>query len=119
VDISVFIQNAATLEPVSDVQVTITAARRDYPDVVMSHLATTKAATNKLYRAATFDLPAPGWYSLEVSIDGFLGKARVHFELEAVEPLPEWVAMWPWIGWPVVAILLFGVHQLLVRRRSR
>jgi hypothetical protein len=117
VDVSVFIQDAVNLEPVSDVLVKITATRRGSPDEVLSHAATTDAATNKLYRAAIFALPEPGWYSLEVSIDGVLGKAQAHFMLEAAEPLPEWLAMWPWVGWPVVAILLFGGHQFLVRRR--
>jgi hypothetical protein len=83
------------------------------------HPATTEAATNKLYYAATFDLPEPGWYALEVSIAGARGEAQVHFDLEAAEPLPPWLAVWPWLAWPVLVILLFGIHQLLVRRRSR
>jgi hypothetical protein len=119
VDISVFIQNAVSLEPVSAVKVTINATRRGSPDVVIDHPATTDAATNKLYYAATFDLPDPGWYSLEVSISGTLGDAQVHFDLDAAEPVPAWLAMWPWVGWPALVILSFGIHQLLVRRRSR
>ena len=71
------VQDAATGEPASEVQVTIKAARRGSPGVTISHPATTEAATNKLYYAATFDLPEPGWYSLEVSIDGALGEAQV------------------------------------------
>jgi hypothetical protein len=117
-DISVFIQNAATLEPVSAMQVTIKATRRGSPDVIIQHPATTDAATNKLYYAATFDLPEPGWYSLEVFVAGTLGDAQVRLELEAAEPLPAWRAMWPWIGWPILAILLFSIHQLQIRRRS-
>jgi hypothetical protein len=119
VDISVFIQNALSLEPVSAMKVTINATRRDSPDVVIHHPATTDAATNKLYYAAAFDLPEPGWYALEVSIAGALGDAHVQFDLDAAEPLPAWLAMWPWVGWPALAILLFGIHQLLVRWRPR
>jgi hypothetical protein len=119
VDISVLVQDAATGEQVSGVQVTIEAKWRGSPGVTLSHPATTEAATNKLYYAATFDLPEPGWYSLEVSIDGALGEAQVRCELEAAEPLPSWLTVWPWVGWPVLAILLFGVHQLLVRWKSR
>jgi hypothetical protein len=118
-DISVLVQDASTQEPASDVQVTIKAAWRGSPAVALQHPATTEAATNKLYYAATFDLPEPGWYSLEVSIAGALGAAQVRFELEAAEPLPPWLAMWPWVGWPVLVILLFSIHQLLVRWRSR
>ena len=76
---------------------------RGSPGVALYHPATTEAATNKLYYAATFDLPEPGWYALEVSIDGALGEAQVRFEVEAAEPLPSWLAMAPWVGWPVVA----------------
>jgi hypothetical protein len=98
--------------------VTIKAVRRGSPAVTIHHPATTEAATNKLYYAALFDLPEPGWYAVEVSIDGALGAALVRFELEAAEPLPPWLAMLPWVGWPVLATLLFGIHQFLVRRRT-
>jgi len=118
VDVSVFVQDAATGEPVSGVQVTIEAEWRGSPRVTLYHPATTEAATNKLYYAATFDLPEPGWYSVEVSIDGALGEAQVRCEVEAAEQLPSWLTVWPWVGWPLVAILLFGIHQLLVRWRS-
>ena len=119
VDISVLVQEADTGEVASKVQVTIKAVRRGFPGVVLQHPATTEAATNKLYQAANFDLPEPGWYSVEVSIDGARGQAQVRFDVEAAEPLPSWRAMWPWVGWPIVAILLFGIHQFLVRRRAR
>jgi hypothetical protein len=119
VDISVLVQDAATGEPASEVQVTIKAEWRGSPGVALHHRATTEAATNKLYYAATFDLQEPGWYALEVSIDGGLGEAQVRCEVEAAEPLPSWLAMSPWVGWPMLAILLFCIHQLLVRRRSR
>jgi hypothetical protein len=118
VDISVLVQDAATGEPVSGAQVVIKSARRGSPDMAVQHHATTEAATNKLLYAAVFELPEPGWYSLEVSLDGAQEHAQVHFDLEAAEPLPPWLAMAPWVGWPVLVIVLFGVHQLLVRRKS-
>src|SRR5260370_15334282 len=119
VDISVLVQDLDTGEPVSGAQVTIGAEWRGSPNVTLRHRATTEEATNKLYFAAAFDLPEPGWYLVEVSIDGPLGGAEVHFEMEAAEPPPPWLALAPWVGWPILAILLFCIHQLLVRRRSR
>src|SRR5437773_2683588 len=80
VDISVLVQEAATGEPASGVQVTIKAVWHGSPGVALHHPATKETATNKLYYAALFDLPEPGWYSLEVSIDGALGEAQVRFE---------------------------------------
>jgi hypothetical protein len=118
VDISVLVQDASTGEPAPEIQVTIKASSRDSPAVV-SHPATTEAATNKLFYAAVFDLPEPGRYALEVSVTGARGEARVHFDLEAAEPLPPYLAEWPWFGWPILVILLFLIHLILVRRRSR
>jgi hypothetical protein len=118
-DVSVLVQEAATGEPLSDVDVTVRAARRGSPGASLSLRATHEAATNKLYYAVSFDLPEPDWYALEVSIDGALGKEEVRCEVEAAEPLPPWLEMWPWVGWPFLAIALFSVHQLLARRSSR
>jgi hypothetical protein len=119
VDVSVLVQAAATGELVPEVRVTIQARQRGSTGVAVQLPATKEAATNKLYYAATLDLPEPGWYLLEVSIDGMLGKARVRCEVEAAEPLPRWRAVWPWVGWPLLVIVLFGIHQVLVQRRAR
>jgi hypothetical protein len=119
VDVSVLIQDATTGEPASDVQVLIKAAWRGSPARAIHHPATTEAATNKLYYAATLDLPEPGWYALEVSVAGARGEARSYLELEAADPLPACLVLWPWIAWPVVVMLLFSIHQFLVRRRPR
>jgi hypothetical protein len=117
VDISVLIQETATGEPVSSAQVGIEVKKLDMPRYDMYQPASKEAATNKLYYAALFDLPEPGWYAVDVFVDCVLGKAQVHFDLEAVQPLPSWLTMAPWVGWPVAALLLFGIHQVLVRRR--
>jgi hypothetical protein len=116
VDVSVLVQDATTGEPASDVQVMVQAVARGSPALAMHHPATTEAATNKLYYAATFDMPEPGWYALTVSVAGARGEAQVHLELEAADPLPAWLALWPWVVWPIIVILLFGIHQVLVRR---
>ena len=76
-----------------------------------------EAATNKLFRAAQFVLPGPGRWEMQVEVEGLQGTAVIDGELEAAGPLPRWRETWPWIGWPVVAIALFGIHQVLVRRR--
>jgi hypothetical protein len=118
VDISVFVQHATTLEPVSGARVTIKATRRGCHCMALHYPATTEAATNKLYNAANFDLPESGWYSVEVDIDGAFGEAQVRFDLEAAEAMPQFPAVWLWVGWPILAILFFGIHQFLVRLRS-
>jgi hypothetical protein len=119
VDVSVLVQEAATGEPAPGVRVMINLERPEAPGQTLRYPATTEAATNKLFLAAAFELPEPGCYFVEVQVDGDLGEARVRFELSAAERLPQWPSMWAWVGWPVAAILLFGVHQRLVRRRAR
>ena len=118
VDVSVLVQDASTGEPVTEAGVTVRAAPHSRPEAGLHHTATSEAATNKLFRAALFELPEPGWWAVEVAIDGPRGAAQVRFEAEAAEPLPQWPALWAWIGWPAVAVLLFAIHQALVKRKS-
>jgi hypothetical protein len=86
---------------------------------VLNCPATAEAATNKLFRAAEFELPAPGRWDAEISVEGPGGPAVVRCELQAEEAVPPWWDVWPWVGWPALAVLLFGVHQGLVRWKRR
>lgn len=117
IDVSVLVQDATTGEPVPQVRVLVRATPRGYPAGEIYHLATPGAATNKLFRAAVFDLPEPGLWDVEIVIEEPREPIKVHFEMEADEPLPRLEEMWLWIAWPVAAILFFVVHQQLVRRR--
>jgi hypothetical protein len=118
VDVSVLVQDAATGEPAPDVGATVRATPHGRPEAGVRQTATTEAATNKLFRAALFELPEPGWWELQVAVDGPRGAVEVRFEVEAAEPLPQWPALWAWIGWPAVAVLLFAIHQVLVKRKT-
>jgi hypothetical protein len=117
VDISVLVQDAATGEPLPQTRVTIRATPRGRPEDAIRFPATTEPATNKLFQAAVFDLPEPGWWEVEVAVEGTRGPTQMKFDLEAAEPLPQWLTLWPWFTWPALAILLFAIHQRLVRRR--
>ena len=119
IDISVLVQNAGTHELVLDGQVVLNLTQRGRPGRSVSHLATAEAATNKLFRAAHFELPEPGWWDVDVSIDGPLGNANARVELQVAEPLPAWQAMWPWFGWPVFVICLFGAGEIIALARRR
>ena len=91
----------------------------DRPEAATIHAATTEAATNKLFHAAHFELGEPGLFAVEVVIEGAKAKARVRFEMEVAEGRVRRMDLWPWIGWPAPVILLYGVHQWLVWRKSR
>jgi hypothetical protein len=116
VDVSVLVQDAATGQVVPGAQVTVRAAPSGRGDAAAEYPATTEAATNKLLRAALFELPEAGLWEFEVVVQGPLGVGRARCEVEAAQPWPPWLGFWPWVAWPAVVIALFAVHQLLVRR---
>ena len=112
VDVSVLVQDAATEECVPDARVTLRLMARG-TGRVLEYPATTEAATNKLLRAAEFQLPEPGSWDVAVAVEGPHGPALVQFEVQADEPLPRWLDLWPWFGWPALAVALFGIHRVL------
>jgi hypothetical protein len=114
VDVSVLVLDASTGAPVTQlptiVRMTMSGcALREYP-------ATSDAATNKLFQAAQFELPKAGLWDLQVKVDTPRGAVMIGGTVEAAPPLPRWWDIMPWIGWPALAVALFGVHQVLVRR---
>jgi hypothetical protein len=119
VDISILVQNAATREVIQEASVTMWLALRNRPGDTMCHTATDKAATNKLLKAAVFELPEAGFWQVKVCIDGGQGTAYVRFDLEAAQRIQRWPAIWPWVSWPAPVILLFSIHKLLVWRKHR
>jgi hypothetical protein len=117
VDISIFIQDVITGEVIPTASVMIRLALRDQPDKALSYVATTEGATNKLFRAAVFDLPEPGRWMAQVTVKGEQGTAQVYFELEAAQRTEQWPVLWMWISWPAAMIVLFSIHQVLVWRK--
>jgi hypothetical protein len=116
VDVSVFVVDADTAEPVSDARVAIRAVPRGRPDEAIHCAATSEAATNKLFRAAVFELPAAGWWDVEAVVEAANQTARVRFEVEAADAPPRWQTVWPWAAWPAAVVVLFSLHQTLARR---
>jgi hypothetical protein len=117
VDISALVQDASTGDPMTQVQVTVRMTKSGR--LALEYPATSEAATNKLLQAAQFELPEPGRWALEVRVQGSHGLAVIGGDLDAAEPPPRWQEMYPWIGWPALAIALFSIHQILARRTCR
>jgi len=117
VDISALVQDASTGDPMTQMQVTIRMTKSG--GLVLEYPATTEAATNKLFRAAQFNLPEPGHWELQVQVEGSHGLAVIGGEVDAAEPLPRWQEMWPWFGWPALAVALFSIHQSFPNRARR
>jgi hypothetical protein len=119
VDVSVLIQDAATGEPVPEAHILVRAMPRGRPDEEIRQPASTTAATNKLFQAAILELPCSGWWDITLDIETPGEPMEIHFALEVNEPLPKERELAPWIAWPALVVLLFGLHQGLVRRKSR
>ena len=117
VDVSVLLLAADSGSLVDDAVVKITATLLDRPAVVVAQPATFEAATNKLFRAATIDLPIAGDWRIEATISGPLGDMRTAFDTEVAEQLPRALALWPWLAWPIIPIALYGLRELTSRRR--
>ena len=118
VDISVLVLDSTSGEPVPDAKVSVKVAPLGRPGDGVLHPATTTAATNKLLYAAVFELPEPGVWAVEVEIKGVKDNAQVRLKLEAADGPPHWLALWPWVCWPVPMILLYGLHQYMVWRKT-
>ena len=117
VDVSAVVQDSATGQYMLEAQVTVRLTARDTGDV-LEYPATAAAATNKLFHAAVFQLPEPGWWDVDIAIEGPHGPALLQFGVEADEPPPRWLELWPWFSWPALAVAFFGVHRVLVRRKA-
>jgi hypothetical protein len=113
VDISVLVQDSLTGEPTAGARVTVRMSKLG--QLALEYPATPEAATNKLFRAAQFELPEPGRWDMQVRVEGSHGPAVIAGEVEAAEPLPRWREIWPWFGWPALAIAVFSIHQILKR----
>jgi hypothetical protein len=118
VDVSVLVQKAATGEFVPDAQVTV-CVKIPGTEHTLKYAATSDAATNKLFKAAVFNLPEAGSRDVEVVVEGPHEAAQVTFAIEANEQLPRWRELWPWFAWPAVVVALFGAHRLLARYASQ
>jgi hypothetical protein len=118
IDFSVLVQAADSDEPLLDVPVMVNAHRDGDSQHRIGGPATTAAATNKLFRSISLSLSEPGPWRVEVAVGPPDRPALVEADIEVGPPLPSWLDLALWIGWPAAVVVLFAVHQLLVRRRG-
>ena len=119
IDVSVLVQNVETGQAIGDTHIALRLTAREMPRTSLLAVAASTAATNKLMQAALVDLPAAGWWDVEVDCTTNDGSTQLHFAMEALPPLPRWLTVWPWFTWPAAAVALFGAHRWLVERRRR
>jgi hypothetical protein len=118
IDLSVLVQNAKTGRPITDLSIDVHVQRIGYARTTIRAPATQGAATNKLLRAARLDVPESGRWHFDVSVQSVDRSQPIGFDAEVSESAPLLLQLCLWIGWPLLPIGLFGVHQLRMRRRS-
>jgi len=119
VDISVLLQNAETGQPIDDAEVNLRLTSGVAGEPAIHAIATQAAATNKLLRAALIELPSPGSWDVEIAYVADRTPGRpIRFNIEAAQPLPQWLTVWPWFSWPAAVALLFGIHRWIVARTN-
>jgi hypothetical protein len=117
VDVSVLIQDAVTDQTRPDVPVFVSVHPVDRPCCRDRRPATEEGATNKLFRAATFELTGPGRWRVEVEVGDPPVGEPASFEVETAAPRPAWLELAPWILWPFAVVALGVFHRWLVNRR--
>lgn len=120
IEISVLVQDAATREPASDVDVVVEMSARDRHELIYRAKALPETASNRLFRAARFDLAESGRWHVNVEVPAHAGQksARTEFDVEVGDHLPRWRAFWPWFSWPAVVVIAFCLQQTFASRRS-
>ncbi|HEY5311805.1 MAG TPA: hypothetical protein VIK18_04775 [Pirellulales bacterium] len=121
IDVSVWVQDAASGATLPDARVELELFSPAAGGETLRAAATHAAATNKLFLAALLDVPQAGVWRLAAKIAGRSGGGGKPFEhplscnLSVAEPLPKWRAMWPWYSWPAIVVLLFVWRQSSLR----
>ena len=118
-EFNVYVQDAASGSSVSDFEVTIEARHADTNTMVMKR-ASAETLPGKLVRTALCDLDSDGtWHVIATLTGQGQEPQRIDFDFEVRQLLPPWFATACWIGWPVVPIGLFSIHQRLRKERAR
>jgi hypothetical protein len=120
----VLVQDAATSRTIQDAEVFVSAAPLRRRADAIRRRATAEQAANKLFQAAEFDLPEAGRWEFSIEVASIEGggpstATPLAFEAEVAEPLPQWLALAPWIGWPWLVIAVFAAQRCLRRRPRR
>jgi hypothetical protein len=119
VDLSFLVQPEQTHTDVAaDLQIAVFCELSDRPEISVSAPATRELATNKLLHAAQLELAAPGEWIVHVSIQADQRTLRIQFPVVVGDGAP----VSPWrsaVGFPLGAIILFGIHRLLSSRPPR
>lgn len=72
-------------------------------------------AGNKLLQAAMVNVPAPGWWAIQVYVCRGREEASLATKVLVMPAAPRWTTIWPFLIIPPFGISLFALHQRLRR----
>ncbi len=116
VDISVLLLGRDTGEPIEEARIVVEVRPEGRSSEATSHQATKQTATNKLLRAAVFELRNPGRHMVDIRIEGPNDQAQIQFEMDVGGAWSPRAGIWPWILWPSPVVALYGIHRRLVAK---
>jgi hypothetical protein len=113
IDTSVLVQDRETSAVILDAAVNL--AFQPAAGAGFQTRATHELARNKLLQAATIDIPAPGWWTMHISVSRNGTQAAVATRVYVQPAAPRLAGIWPYLILPPVAIAVFVLHQALRR----
>ncbi|MBL8797236.1 MAG: hypothetical protein JNM56_25260 [Planctomycetia bacterium] len=113
IDLSVLVQDARTGDPLQDVNVRLVLTGPDGVERTLT--ASRAAATNQLFQAVRYELPLSGTWQVRVLLNGSRGPAEATFTMAAAAALPRWTELSFWIALPLIVVVLFVLHQWVLR----
>jgi hypothetical protein len=121
IDISVLVQESSSGKVCDDTTIDVELTALDQPEVALKQTATADAATNKFFKSALFEVPHTALWHARIFLNAaaMSREPACEFELSIAPPLPAWIDIAPWLGWPFAIIALFCGHQWLASKTVR
>jgi hypothetical protein len=116
VDTSILIQDLETGRVVLDAAVNLALQPMGGPSHRLLSRATFSHANNKLLQAATINLPAPGWWAVQVFVRRGREEAVLTTKIFIMPATSRLTTIWPLLIFPPFAIGLYALNQ---RRRGK
>ncbi len=115
VDTSVLVQDRATGGVILDAIVNLAFRPVGGTSPGFVTRATRARARNKILQAATVDVPAPGWWAIQVFVRRGREEVVLATQLFIMPTAPQLATIWPFLMFPPSAI---GLYVLYERRRG-
>jgi hypothetical protein len=119
IDTSVLVQDRETGRVILDATVNLAFQPVGGANPQILARATHGQAKNKLLQAATVNVPAPGWWAIQVSVSRGREEVVLATKLRVMRAAPRLTTMWPFLIFPPFAIALFALHQTLRHTKLR